>query len=100
MAEKERVREGLREQEVDPKLYYDYEGRFIKQKLERERMDLLPRVVKPAMFAKGGHALGDLRVFERYTVAPISAPTCSFLDLKPGERTEKQRTTPSMIAYV
>ena len=63
MAEKERVREGLRETEVDPKLYYDYEGRFIKQKLERERMELLPRVVKPPMFAKGGHILGDLRVF-------------------------------------
>ena len=75
MAEKERVREGLREQEVDPKLYYDYEGRFIKQKLERERMELLPRVVKPPMFAKGGHILGDLRVFERYTVAPLSALT-------------------------
>ena len=61
--------------EVDPKLYYDYEGRFIKQKLERERMELLPRVVKPPMFAKGGHILGDLRVFERYTVAPLSALT-------------------------
>ena len=26
MAEQERVRENLREEEVDPKLYYDYEG--------------------------------------------------------------------------
>ncbi|HWP57670.1 MAG TPA: cupin domain-containing protein [Candidatus Acidoferrales bacterium] len=100
MAEQERVRERLREEEVDPKLYYDYEGRFIKQKLERERMELLPRVVKPAMFAKGGHALGDLRVFERYTVAPLSALTCSFLEAKPNERTERIRLIPSMIAYV
>jgi len=100
MAEQERVRENLREQEVDPKLYYDYEGRFIKQKLERERMELLPRVVKPPMFAKGGHILGDLRVFERYTVAPLSALTSSFLDLKAGERSEKVRLIPSMIAYI
>ncbi|HET8562853.1 MAG TPA: cupin domain-containing protein [Candidatus Binatia bacterium] len=100
MAEKERVRERLREEEVDPKLYYDYEGRFIKQKLERERMELLPRVVKPPMFAKAGNVLGDLRVFERYTVAPLSALTCSFLDVKRGERTEKVRLIPSMIAYI
>ena len=100
MAEKERVREGLRETEVDPKLYYDYEGRFIKQKLERERMELLPRVVKPPMFAKGGHILGDLRVFERFTVAPLSALTSSFLELKAGERSEKVRLIPSMIAYI
>ena len=100
MAEEERVRERLREEEVDPKLYYDYEGRFIKQKLERERMELLPRVVKPAMFAKTGHALGDLRVFERYTVAPLSATTCSFLNLKAGERSERIRLIPSAIAYI
>jgi quercetin dioxygenase-like cupin family protein len=100
MAEEERVRERLREEEVDPKLYYDYEGRFIKQKLERERMELLPRVVKPPMFAKGGNVLGDLRVFERYTVAPLSAATCSFLEVKPGQRSEKTRLIPSMIAYI
>ena len=100
MAERERVREALREEEVDPKLYYDYEGRFIKQRLERERMELLPRVVKPPMFAKGGNVLGDLRVFERYTVAPLSALTCSFLEMKPGESTEKVRLMPSMIAYI
>jgi len=100
MAEVERVRERLREEEVDPKLYYDYEGRFIKQKLERERMELLPRVVKPPMFAKGGNVLGDLRVFERYTVAPLSALSCSFLDVKPGGRSEKIRLIPSMIAYI
>src|SRR5918995_2472341 len=98
MAERERVREALREQEVDPKLYYDYEGRFIKQRLEREPMELLPRVVKPAMFAQGGNVLGDLRVFERYNVAPLSALTCSFLEAKPGERTENIRLIPSMIA--
>jgi quercetin dioxygenase-like cupin family protein len=100
MAERERVRERLREEEIDPKLYYDYEGRFIKQKLERERMELLPRVVKPPMFAKGGNVLGDLRVFERYTVAPLSALTGRFLDVKPGECAEKVRLIPSMIAYI
>lgn len=100
MAEIERVRERLREEEVDPKLYYDYEGRFIKQKLERERMELLPRVVKPPMFAKGGNVLGDLRVFERYTVAPLSALSCGFLEVKPGGRSEKIRLVPSMIAYI
>ncbi|MGH7829659.1 MAG: cupin domain-containing protein, partial [Candidatus Binatia bacterium] len=100
MAEQERVKERLRQEEMDPKLYYDYEGRFIKQKLERERMEMLPRVVKPPMFARGGHALGDLRVFERYTVAPISAMTCSFLDLAAGERSERIRMIPAMIAYI
>lgn len=100
MAEQELTRERLKEQEIDPKLYYDYEGRFIKQKLERERMDLLPRVVKPPMFAKGGHALGDLRVFERYSVAPLSALTCSFLEIKPGQVTELQRLLPAQVAYI
>src|SRR3990172_6399060 len=100
MAEQERVKERLRQDEMDPKLYYDYEGRFIKQKLERERMDVLPRVVKPAMFAKGGHALGDLRVFERYTVAPLSSMTCSFLEVAVGNQSEKQRTIPSMVVYI
>src|SRR5207247_8467949 len=100
MAEKERVREGLREQEVDPKLYYDYEGRFIKQKLERERMQLLPRVVKPAMFSKLGWALGDPRVFERYSVAPLSALTCRFMDLGPGQHGDEQRLVPSQAVYI
>lgn len=59
MAERLSEKERLKELETDPKLYYDYEGRFIKQKLEQERMDHLPRVVTPAMFAKGGHALGE-----------------------------------------
>ena len=39
--------------------YYDYEARFIKQKREQERINLLPRVIKPAMFAKGEYTLGD-----------------------------------------
>ena len=52
------------------------------------------------MFAKGGNVLGDLRVFERYTVAPLSALSCSFLDVKPGGRSEKIRLIPSMIAYI
>ena len=100
MAELEREKEQLRQEEVDPKLYYDYEGRFIKQKLERERMDLLPRVVKPPMFARGGHSLGDLRVFERYSVAPLSALTCSFLELRAGQRTDLQRMIPAQVAYI
>ncbi len=100
MAEKEGVKERLRQEEMDPKLYYDYEGRFIKQKMEREQMNILPRVIKPQMFAKGGFVLGDIRVFERYTVAPLSVLSCSFLDIKPGERTELQRMIPSQIAYI
>jgi quercetin dioxygenase-like cupin family protein len=100
MAERLSEKERLKELETDPKLYYDYEGRFIKQKLEQERMDHLPRVVKPAMFAKGGHALGDLRVFERYTIAPLSSLTCEFLELRCGEATALQRTIQATIAYV
>jgi len=100
VAEQERQKERLSQEELDPKLYYDYEGRFLKQKLERERMDLLPRVVKPALFAKGGFALGNPRVFERYSVAPLSALTCSFLDVKQGEQTETQRIIPAISAYI
>ncbi len=100
MAEQEREKERLKQEEISPKLYYDYEGRFIKQKLERERMELLPRVVKPELFAKGGHALGDLRVFERFSVGPVSALTCSFLEVKAGERTELKRMIPAEIAYI
>ena len=62
--------------------YYDYEARFIKQKREQERINILPRVIKPAMFAKGEFALGDMRVFGRYTVAPLSVLTCGFLQLE------------------
>src|SRR5262245_21072561 len=80
--------------------YYDYEARFIKQKREQERINILPRVIKPAMFAKGEFALGDMRVFGRYTVAPLSVLTCGFLELRPDEETEPRRMIPSCIAYV
>ena len=100
MAERELTKERLNESELDPKLYYDYEGRFIMQNLEKEHVMLLPRVVKPALFARGGHALGDLRIFERYLVGPVSMITCSFLGLAPGARSERKRSLPSQIAYV
>jgi len=80
--------------------YYDYEARFVKQKREQERINILPRVIKPAMFAKGEFALGDMRVFSRYTVAPLSTLTCGFLDLQPGAQTEPRRMIPSLIAYI
>lgn len=99
-AQKEHERQNLQTNEVDPRLYYDYEGRFIKQKLERDRMRLLPRVVPPALFAPGGHALGDVRVFERFTAGPISMLTCKFLDLAPGEQMPAERRIPSLTAYV
>jgi len=74
MAETERERERLREQETAAEHTHDYEARFVKQKREQERINVLPRVIKPAMFAKGEFALGDMRVFSRYTVARRSAP--------------------------
>jgi quercetin dioxygenase-like cupin family protein len=80
--------------------YYDYEARFIKQKREQERINILPRVIKPAMFAKGEFALGDMRVYGRYTVAPLSTLTCGFLNLQAGATTEPRRMIPSLIAYV
>ena len=80
--------------------YYDYEARFIKQKREQERINILPRVIKPAMFAKGEFALGDPRVFSRYTVAPLSALTCSFVELGAGGETAPRRMIPSVIAYI
>lgn len=80
--------------------YYDYEARFIKQKREQERINILPRVIKPAMLAKGEFALGDMRVFSRYTVAPLSTLTCGFIDLKAGEQTEPKRMIPSVLAYI
>mgnify|MGYP003694459655 CR=1 FL=1 len=52
------------------------------------------------MFAKGEFALGDMRVFSRYTVAPLSMLTCGFLDLRAGARTEPRRMLPSLIAYI
>ena len=50
--------------EIAAEHYYDYEARFVKQKREQERINILPRVIKPAMFAKGEFALGDMRVFQ------------------------------------
>src|SRR4029079_7001619 len=81
-------------------LYYDYEARFIKQKREQERINILPRVIKPAMFAKGDFALGDMRVFSRYTVAPLSTLTCSFIELIAGANAAPRRMIPSLIAYI
>ncbi len=80
--------------------YYDYEARFIKQRREQERINILPRVIKPAMFAKGEFALGDMRVFSRYTVAPLSMLTCGFIDLRPGTQTAARRMIPSLTAYI
>ena len=79
---------------------YDYEARFIKQKREHERIAMLPRVIKPAMFAPGEFALGDARVFGRYTVAPLSALTCGFLVLAAGAASEPRRMIPSVVAYI
>lgn len=79
---------------------YDYEARFIKQKREHERIAILPRVIKPAMFAPGEFALGDMRVFGRYTVAPLSATTCGFIDLAANEKTDPHRMIPSIVAYI
>jgi quercetin dioxygenase-like cupin family protein len=80
--------------------YYDYEARFIKQNREQERINILPRVIKPAMFAKGEFALGDPRVFSRYAVAPLSALTCSFVELGAGRETRARRMIPSVVAYI
>lgn len=100
MPEAEKERENLQLEELDARLYYDYEGRFIKQRLERDRMRMLPRVVKPAMFATGGHALGDVRVFERFTTGPVSALTCRFVELAPGESTAESRRIPLLTLLV
>jgi len=100
MAQTDKERERLREQETAAEHAYDYEARFVKQKREQERINILPRVIKPAMLAKGEFALGDMRVFSRYTVAPLSAMTCGFLALRPGEHTEPRRMIPSLIAYI
>jgi quercetin dioxygenase-like cupin family protein len=100
VTERELERQRLRTEELDQRLYYDYESRFIKQRLERDQMRLLPRVVKPPMFAPGGHALGDVRVFERFTVGPVSMLTCRFLTLGPGEATPRERRLPSLTVFV
>jgi quercetin dioxygenase-like cupin family protein len=100
MAQKHRESHAGNEPESAEEHYYDYEARFVKQKREQERINILPRVIKPAMFAKGEFALGDMRVFSRYTVAPLSTLTCGFLDLRPGAQTEPRRMIPSLIAYI
>src|SRR4249920_1479504 len=86
--------------DVTSEHYYDYEARFVKQKREQERINVLPRVIKPAMFANGEFALGDMRVFSRYTVAPLSTLTCGFLELQPGAETESRRMIPSLVVYI
>jgi quercetin dioxygenase-like cupin family protein len=100
VAEKNRQPQSAGQPNIASEHYYDYEARFIKQKREQERINILPRVIKPAMFAKGEFALGDMRVFSRYTVAPLSALTCGFVDLGAGKQTEPRRMIPSIIAYV
>ncbi len=100
MAEIERQQQLLRQEETAQENYYDYEMRFVKQRREQDRINMLPRVIKPAMFAKGDFSLGELRIFGRYTVAPISLITCSFLNIAPGGRTERRRMIPSIIAYI
>jgi quercetin dioxygenase-like cupin family protein len=96
----EMKRDHSKQSQVSGEHYYDYEARFIKQKREQQRINILPRVIKPAMFARGEFALGDIRVFGRYTVAPLSTLTCGFLELTPGGETEPRRMVPSFIAYV
>ena len=100
MANKNRDRHSSTHTDIASEHYYDYEARFVKQKREQERINILPRVIKPAMFAQGEFALGDMRVFSRYTVAPLSTLTCGFLDLRPGGQTEPRRMIPSLIAYI
>jgi len=100
MAQKNRKADEGSQAGITAEHYYDYEARFVKQKREQERINILPRVIKPAMFAKGEFALGDLRVFSRYTVAPLSMLTCGFLDLRAGAQTEIRRMLPSLIAYI
>jgi quercetin dioxygenase-like cupin family protein len=100
MSELQSEREDLSTVAVSPQVYYEYETRFIRQKLERDRMRLLPHVVVPEMFASGGHALGDIRVFERFTAGPISAMTCRFIDLAADESTPWERRIPTLLAYV
>jgi quercetin dioxygenase-like cupin family protein len=100
MAEMKREREHLTKPETSAENYYDYEARFVKQRREQERINVLPRVIKPAMFAQGEFALGDMRVFSRYTVAPLSSLTCGFVELKPGAQSDLKRMIPSAIVYI
>jgi mannose-6-phosphate isomerase-like protein (cupin superfamily) len=100
VAEIEKEQTQLEQHALDPRLYYDYEGRFIKQRLERDHMRMLPRVVRPAMFASGGHALGDMRVFERYTAGPATFLTCRFFEVAAGASAPLQRRIPSVHAFI
>jgi quercetin dioxygenase-like cupin family protein len=100
MTEKNKAVTDSGKAESPPEHYYDYEARFIKQTREQERIAILPRVIKPAMFAKGEFALGDMRVFSRYTVAPLSMLTCGFLELAPGAETQFRLMIPSLTAYI
>jgi quercetin dioxygenase-like cupin family protein len=100
MAQKDRGADVDEAADNEAELYYDYEARFIKQKREQERINILPRVIKPAMFAKGEFALGDMRVFGRYTVAPLSTLTCGFIELSAGAASAPKRMIPSLIAYI
>lgn len=100
MAQKNKELSDRSQAETTAEHYYDYEARFVKQKREQERINILPRVIKPAMFAKGEFTLGDMRVFSRYTVAPLSMLTCGFLELQPGAQTKPRRMIPSLIAYI
>src|SRR2546429_6602236 len=100
MAQKNKELSDRSQAETTAEHYYDYEARFVKQKREQERINVLPRVIKPAMFAKGEFALGDMRVFSRYTVAPLSSLTCGFVELKPGAESDPKRMIPSAIVYI
>ncbi|MSP39149.1 MAG: cupin domain-containing protein [Deltaproteobacteria bacterium] len=100
MAEIEREREALREQETAAEHYYDYEARFVKQKREKERINFLPRVIKPAMFAPGEFALGDIHINARYTVAPLSSLTCGFVELCALEKNPPKRAIHSELVYI
>lgn len=47
MAEMKREREHLTKPETSAENYYDYEARFVKQRREQERINVLPRVINP-----------------------------------------------------
>ena len=99
MAEKSRTQRA--EADVTLEHYYDYEARFIKQKREQERINFLPRVIKPVMFAQGEFALGDMRVFSRYTVAPLSTlDSCRFSRVEVVRQSEPKRMAPSLLADI
>src|SRR4029077_14022514 len=100
MADMKRDREHPKKPETSAENYYDYEARFVKQKREQERINVMPRVINPHMLAKGKLAPWDTHVFSRYTVAPVSSLTCGFVELKPGAQSDPKRMIPSAIAYI